>query len=160
MGHKRAFWTDVSRSHNAWVARSNHIKRRTGIERDKFYADLDILNLQNGLLNINSGEFREHTANEFSLVQLTVKYNPNAKCPNILKFLGQVLKPKDVFTALEESRWQRRHIGHNKLNTLLVPGQNLTHFVRESRHFFVIVIHRVRYRLLLLEKNSKITFLP
>jgi putative DNA primase/helicase len=36
-----------------------------------------------------------------SLVQLPIKYDPHAKCPNILKFLGQVLQPKDVFTALE-----------------------------------------------------------
>ena len=35
------------------------------------------------------------------LVQLPVFYDPNAKCPNILRFLGQVLRPRDVFTALQ-----------------------------------------------------------
>jgi phage/plasmid-associated DNA primase len=40
----------------------NHIKRRTGVERLKFDSDLNILNLQNGLLNIQTGEFKEHSS--------------------------------------------------------------------------------------------------
>jgi hypothetical protein len=39
----------------------NHIKRRTGIERSMFDSNLNILNLQNGLLNIETGDFREHS---------------------------------------------------------------------------------------------------
>jgi P4 family phage/plasmid primase-like protien len=79
----------------------NHIKYRRGIHRSLFDADPDFLNLQNGLLNIRTGEFKEHSPEHFSLVQLSIKYDPRAKCPAILRFLGQVLKPKDVFTALE-----------------------------------------------------------
>jgi len=30
-----------------------------------------------------------------------VQYNPSAKCPNILRFLGQVLHPQDVFPAMQ-----------------------------------------------------------
>src|SRR5215469_9171016 len=54
-----------------------------------------------GLLNIHTLEFTEHSPNYLSLVQLPIKYDPKAICSNVLKFLGQVLKPKDVFTALE-----------------------------------------------------------
>jgi P4 family phage/plasmid primase-like protien len=79
----------------------NHVKRRTSADRSSFDSDPDVLNLQNGLLNIQSGEFRKHSSNHLSLVQLPIKYDPNAKCPNILRFLGQVLKSKYVFTALE-----------------------------------------------------------
>jgi P4 family phage/plasmid primase-like protien len=77
----------------------NQINRRTGV--DQFDTDPGILNLQNGLLNLNTGEFREHSADHLSLVQLPINYDPNAKCPKILRFLGQVLKPKDIFTALQ-----------------------------------------------------------
>jgi putative DNA primase/helicase len=32
---------------------------------------------------------------------LPIKYNPGAKCHNILRYLGQVLHPQDVFTAMQ-----------------------------------------------------------
>jgi P4 family phage/plasmid primase-like protien len=79
----------------------NHIKRRTGVERSKFDSNPDILNLQNGLLNIETEEFRDHSPEHLSLVQLPIPFDPKAKCPNILKFLGQVLHPQDVFTAMQ-----------------------------------------------------------
>jgi hypothetical protein len=39
----------------------NHIKRRTAVELSEIDSSLDILNLKNGLLNIETGEFREHS---------------------------------------------------------------------------------------------------
>jgi P4 family phage/plasmid primase-like protien len=80
----------------------NHIRRRTYTNRPDFDASQPhILNLQNGLLNIDTLEIKEHSHDQLSLVQLPVKYDPVAKCPQILKFLGQVLHPQDVFTAME-----------------------------------------------------------
>jgi P4 family phage/plasmid primase-like protien len=79
----------------------NHIIRRTGVDRSQFDSNPDILNLQNGFLNIKTGQFTEHSSSHLSLIQLPVVYNPEAKCPNILKFLGEVLQPRDVFTALQ-----------------------------------------------------------
>jgi P4 family phage/plasmid primase-like protien len=32
---------------------------------------------------------------------LPIRYDPSAKCPKILRFLGQVLHPQDVFTAMQ-----------------------------------------------------------
>src|SRR5919197_5073264 len=60
-----------------------------------------IINLQNGVLDIDTLELKEHSPDQLSLVQLPVKYDPAAKCPRILKFLGQVLHPQDVFTAMQ-----------------------------------------------------------
>jgi P4 family phage/plasmid primase-like protien len=79
----------------------NHIRRRTGVDRNQFDSNPDILNLKNGFLNIKTGEFTEHSPDQLSLTQLPIVYDPEAKCPNILKFLGEVLQPRDVFTALE-----------------------------------------------------------
>src|SRR5918994_6276082 len=79
----------------------NHIKRRTGVDRDRFDSNPDILNLRNGFLNIKTGEFTEHLPNQLSLSQLPIFYDPKAKCPKILRFLGEVLQPKDVFLALQ-----------------------------------------------------------
>jgi P4 family phage/plasmid primase-like protien len=78
------------------------VKRITSIERSELDSNMDIINLRNGLLNIHTPhEFRKHSPKFLSIVQLPIMFNPKARCPNILRFLGQVLKPKDVFTALQ-----------------------------------------------------------
>jgi P4 family phage/plasmid primase-like protien len=79
----------------------DHIKRRTGVELCKFDSNLDILNLKNGLLNIQTGEFKKHSPNYLSFVQLPVVFDSKARCPRILRFLGQVLHPQDVFTCMQ-----------------------------------------------------------
>jgi phage/plasmid-associated DNA primase len=76
------------------------IKRRTYINRNESDNQTDIINVQNGLLNVWTGELSEHSPHFLSIVQLPIVYDPNAKCPTILRFLGQVLHPQDVFTAM------------------------------------------------------------
>ena len=75
------------------------IKRRTPVDRDQFDNNINIINVQNGLLNIWTGELIEHSSDFLSIVQFPLIYNPKGKCPNILRFLAQVLHPQDVFTA-------------------------------------------------------------
>lgn len=79
----------------------NYIKDSTYIDRSEFDGNPDVINLRNGLLNIHTLEFRTHSPDEYFLYQLPIHYEPEAKCPNILRFLGQVLNPRDVFTVLE-----------------------------------------------------------
>ena len=79
----------------------NKIRRRTYVSRTDFDRDSNLLNLRNGLLNIMTGQLVGHSPEYLSLVQLPINYDPKAKCPNILRFLGQVLRPKDVFTVLQ-----------------------------------------------------------
>jgi putative DNA primase/helicase len=89
---------------------SNHVYRevlfqiqaRNYIERTEFDKDPNILNLKNGLLNIKTGEFTAHTDKYYSLVQLPIKYDPDADCPNIDKFFNEVLPcNQDVQLAYE-----------------------------------------------------------
>jgi putative DNA primase/helicase len=42
---------------------------------------LNILNLENGLLDLNTRELRPHSPEYFSPVQLSLRYDPNAACP-------------------------------------------------------------------------------
>jgi len=78
------------------------IKRRgTYVDRREFDNSTDIINLRNGLLNIWTGKLRDHSPDFLSIVQLPLVYNPKTRCPNIGRFLAQVLHPEDVLTALE-----------------------------------------------------------
>jgi P4 family phage/plasmid primase-like protien len=79
----------------------NKIKRRTLTPRDQFDSNEEIVNLKNGLLNIHTGELKEHSPDFISTIQLPIKYNPGVKCHNILRYFGQVLHPQDVFTAMQ-----------------------------------------------------------
>ena len=64
----------------------NHIKRKTCVDRSKFDSIPDILNLKNGLLNINNKVLSSHSADYLSTVQLPVEYIPRTVPPKILQF--------------------------------------------------------------------------
>ena len=71
----------------------DHIIRKTGITKDKFDADLDIINVKNGLLNMKTGVLLPHTPDYLSLNQLPIRYDPEAKAHKYVKFLNDVLYP-------------------------------------------------------------------
>jgi P4 family phage/plasmid primase-like protien len=80
----------------------NHIRRRTYTNRAEFDTNQpQVINLQNGLLDMDTLVLEEHSHEQLHLVQLPVKYDPKARCPNIVKFLRGVLSRQDVITALE-----------------------------------------------------------
>lgn len=85
----------------------NHIKRMTFVDRESFNSDanIHILNLKNGLLNVNTGELMPHTPDFLSTIRINITYDPDAKCPHINKFLNDVVaesrREKDVITLIE-----------------------------------------------------------
>ncbi|HEX5187323.1 MAG TPA: bifunctional DNA primase/polymerase, partial [Nitrososphaeraceae archaeon] len=79
----------------------NHIMRRTYVRTEQFDADLDIINLKNGLYNWRTNEFSPHTPDYYSLNQKPIKYNPDAEPKLFLKFLNEVLYQEDITTAKE-----------------------------------------------------------
>ncbi len=81
------------------------VRRRTFLEPDKFLGDLSIINLQNGLLDLRTGEIHPHTPDVITTVQLPIKYDLSAKCPKIDEFLEQVLDPDDIELVYEIAGW-------------------------------------------------------
>jgi P4 family phage/plasmid primase-like protien len=80
----------------------NHIRRRTYTKRSDFDTNQPhVINLQNGVLDMETLILEEHSNDRLHLVQIPVTYDPNATCPNIEKFINEVLSPEDVNTALE-----------------------------------------------------------
>src|SRR5208283_1235105 len=79
------------------------IKRRTYKERKEFDANPFVLNLKNGLLNLEPMEFIPHTPNYYSIAQLPVNYDPQADCLKIKKFISEILYPEDIPTIQEFS---------------------------------------------------------
>ncbi|HOK59244.1 MAG TPA: phage/plasmid primase, P4 family [Methanothrix sp.] len=70
-----------------------------------FDPDLNVINMRNGLFNWRTDEFKRHTPDYPSVVQIPIRYNPEAECPRIMKMLSEILKPEDVTKFLEFSAY-------------------------------------------------------
>jgi putative DNA primase/helicase len=78
-----------------------HIKRNTYSSLEKLDKDINIINLQNGLYDINKNELKPHTPYYHSINQIPVKYDSNAKSKSFGKFFSEVLYPAEIRTAIE-----------------------------------------------------------
>ena len=79
----------------------NYVMRKTYIKIGKFDANLDIINLENGLYNWRTGEFFPHTPDYYSLNQKPFPYKPEVRPKLFIKFLKEVLYLQDIRTAVE-----------------------------------------------------------
>jgi putative DNA primase/helicase len=88
-----------------------HIRRRTYIDRTELNRNRNLVNVQNGLLNLTKvlrGEpdpLETHTSQNLYTIQFPVKYDPKATCPRISKFLHEVVAEEDVPLIEEIFGW-------------------------------------------------------
>lgn len=61
----------------------------------------EVINVQNGLYNVSTGELEEHTPEVLSTIQLPVTYDPEATCPRFDQFLSDIL-PEESIPMAEE----------------------------------------------------------
>ncbi|MCK5845391.1 MAG: hypothetical protein KAG97_11830, partial [Victivallales bacterium] len=73
-----------------------HIQRRTYVKRDAFDGDPNIINLGNGLYNIETGSLLPHTPTHLSLHKSPIVYDPAAKCTRIDQFFKEVLRENHI----------------------------------------------------------------
>lgn len=78
-----------------------HIMRQTYHQRAEIDADINIINLKNGLYNIRTGEFKTHSPDYLSINQVPVVYDPMARPKLFGQLLYQVLYPSEIRTATE-----------------------------------------------------------
>jgi len=79
----------------------SQFKYMTYVETSKFDTDLDIINMKNGLYNWRTNEFRPHTPDYLSRIQVPVYYNPDATCKVLDAMLRDILQPEDYIKILE-----------------------------------------------------------
>ena len=73
-----------------------HIMRQTYHQRSDIDADINIINLKNGLYNIQTSEFKAHSPDYLSINQVPVIYNPEVRPKLFGQFLSQVLYPSET----------------------------------------------------------------
>lgn len=78
------------------------IKRKTMVPRKIFDTEIYTVCLENGIVDIRTGQFIEHTHRRMYRTKLPVSYDKSARCPKFVKFLHQCLpSPEDYIDQLE-----------------------------------------------------------
>lgn len=80
----------------------DYIRIQSLIDRAEFDKDNGDINLKNGIYNIYSHKFREHSRNDLFTSQFNIVYNPDARCPEIDKFFSTILPEDDAKLIKEE----------------------------------------------------------
>ncbi|MCW3988824.1 MAG: phage/plasmid primase, P4 family [Candidatus Bathyarchaeota archaeon] len=83
----------------------------TYIQPEEFVEDPNLLVVINGALYVDTGELENHNHTFYAKAALPVVYDPDAECPTILKFLGEVI-PDSVDTFQE---WLGYHLYKNMI---------------------------------------------
>jgi len=87
----------------------------------------DLLNIQNGMFNVNTRERTKHSHLDYSTIQLPVTYDPSATCPLWLKTLDDIFPDgKDKANLLQEyfGLCLTKSVKHEKALFLLGEGRN------------------------------------
>ena len=66
---------------------------------EKLTTDSRLINLANGIYNWVEDKLYFHGDNDSQhlfIYQLPVNFNPRAKCPRIMQFLNEVMRPEDI----------------------------------------------------------------
>ena len=62
----------------------------------KFNERLNLICVENGVVDLNTGELTNFSPDFYLTVKIPVKYNQNADCPKIKKFLSEVVSEADI----------------------------------------------------------------
>lgn len=73
----------------------NQYRQISPVRIPTFDADLDIINMSNGLYNWRTGEFRSHRPDYLSRIQIPIEYNPDAESVVLNEIIDDVLDPED-----------------------------------------------------------------
>ena len=92
------------------LAREGHVYEVVEAVRERTFRDPELFNspppnlvcVENGILDILTGELRPHDPDMVFLAKVPVRYDPQARCPGILRFLEEVCPdPQDALVLLE-----------------------------------------------------------
>ncbi len=77
------------------------IKDLTLTNREDFKVDKNLINLNNGILNIETEELIPHSPEYLFFTKIPINYNKDAQCPIIQRFLNEILPEEHVKIVFE-----------------------------------------------------------
>jgi len=102
----------------------NNIKTRLD-----FVPPLHLINLENGIFNINTEELEEHSHKYLFNYVLPINYDPDAKCPHYKKFLKEITmkdeqERPEVYNTLQEYLGYCLYRDYEYKKFLVMDGEN------------------------------------
>jgi len=79
----------------------DYIRDKNYIKRSKFTPPKHLINLKNGIYNLRTKKLLPHNPKYKFINEIPIEYDPKADCPQIKKFLGEVVEEKHVFCIQE-----------------------------------------------------------
>lgn len=79
-------WT--SRRENEYIV----ALKRELLLKDGFNLNKNLINMRNGVFDVSTMEFRDHSLEDYSTVQIPISYEPEARCPRFLQFLNEIFE--------------------------------------------------------------------
>ena len=80
------------------------IETDTYINQKEFFEEkeVEVIPVENGLLNLKTRELSKFTPNKIFFNKIPIVYDPEKKCPNIKRYLHEILPDKCDITLIEE----------------------------------------------------------
>jgi len=101
------------------------IQTETRISGLKWNPNPDLLGLENGVLDLRSGSLIEYSPDMYLTTRFPVTYDPNARCPNIYRFMKTSFESDDdILTCLDLFVSLCRAKASGYFLTLVGPGGN------------------------------------
>lgn len=101
-------WAHISQSQNKLRATINLAEEALTVSSNEFDNKHDVINCENGLLNLRTGVLTKHDAKQRTIKRANVSYMPDAQAPVWEKFL------LDVFSEDQELvSWMQKALGYS-----------------------------------------------
>lgn len=85
-----------------WVEETLYlVKQKTLAQRKTLEPPINLINLENGILDIETLELQPHSPDYFFTNRLPVKYDPEATAPKFRQFMTEIVIPDDSITLQE-----------------------------------------------------------
>lgn len=78
------------------------LRERCKVKYERLNKDAkDLINVENGMLDWRTGEVKPHDPSYLSTIRINARWNPNAECPAVDKFMDEVFPPDALLLAEE-----------------------------------------------------------
>lgn len=103
----------------------DYIKNRNVVLREQLEPPVHLINLKNGIYNLEKECLEEHNPSFFFLNQIPVEYHKNAKCPRIKQFIQDVVYDEYIKVVQEIAGYlMYRHYKYHKAFLFYGGGRN------------------------------------
>ena len=101
------------------------IQRSTYIDREIFFEESDqhLIVLENGMLDLDNLELREHDPEHYSFIKFPVNYDPTKRCDRIMKFLSETVRTEDIPLLQEWVGYNLWIFGYPAQKALILVGE-------------------------------------